>query len=127
MTNLTTRIQAQIAKDRALLAAGTQGKWEADLLGNWVMAKEGQMCVCDMRAWSSVQRRSDADSTIVRGHNATLIGTAVNSFSVHLDAIEGLLVLYARDRCMLTYPARQEIEAILTRWVEAREVADGEA
>lgn len=107
-----------------MLAAGTQGKWTADTLGNWIMA--GIMRVCDMRGWGYLTgigglHLSDEQACERQAANCILIAACVNGKERELLAIEGLLTLYTRDRCMLTYPAKQEVEAILTRWLEGRE------
>lgn len=145
MTNLTTRIQARIAQDRAMLAAGTQGTCRAarGLQYNAYFCvplyiNEHEIGLIKDNALEGTQEPFVVcrdESKIVA--NATLIAACVNNKEGELLMVEGLLGMGCikdkvpgenQDDCDTDY---QHLAckrcATLARWIERRGANDGKA
>lgn len=109
-TRITTRITERIAQDRAMLAAGTQGKWQTRFL---------------YRMFRAVRNHQTTLGLMMQGDDtkdwpdAELSASCVNDKEGELLVIEGLLDSVCEWECDCLPCAK--LKAILTRWIEGRE------
>lgn len=134
MTNLATRIQTQIAQDRAMLAEGTQGKWKVDRTHIYT----GDSMIPIIAGTGLLTWQNEKD-------NMALIAACVNEKEGELLVIEGLLEIVtgclvcegtgiskvkgtgeSGHRQWTDAPCLRCVMpiAILTRWIEGREAMD---
>lgn len=145
MTNLITRITERIAQDRAMLAAGTQGKWGVEGGGRVVAAASTDyVAFCQTRV-SPMVGHFDYEGLRLAAANAALIAACVNGKEQELRVIEADLTMHRilvsrlarhgsdwRERLPLLVETLSfedqtfldlalKSEAKLTNWLEGRE------